>query len=168
MSIGEPKPSIEGISLREYIDTRFEHILLYDKESHELRDKAIEARFKSLENAVELAREVLGTRLETTNEWRKTVDDILKTAVTQDTYNGAVGRLQLDIIEAKAIAAGLLRQEEFERVIDNLEKDIHELQLSRATLAGKAEQSTVNVFMIITIIGMLMSAINILYMFFGK
>ena len=160
--------STDKISLREYIDTRLEHILTYDKETHELRDSAIEARFKSLESAVELAREVLSTRLETTNEWRKTVDDILKTAVTQDTYNGAVGRLQLDIIEAKALYAEMLKRDEFLRAVERLEKDIHELQLSRASLAGKAEQSTVNTYMIITIVGMLMSMVSILYMFLGK
>jgi hypothetical protein len=49
-----------------------------------------------------------------------------------------------------------------------LEKSIHDLELSKAILEGKANQSTVNISMFISVISILLAAITLIIHLFGK
>lgn len=105
------------------------------------------AQFASQEKAVQTALQANKERFESTNEWRKTVEDIIKTSTT--------------LAEFRSFKDSIAS--------DNKKRDgeIESLKLSRAELEGKASQSQVSIAMIIGVIGIIMGVINIVIRLVG-
>ena len=104
-------------------------------------EKYFETKFTALEKATTLAANTMDKRLDTMNELRSQLKDE-RLDYTQKT--------------------------EIEPVISRMGKDIHELQLSRAELAGKASQKSVNVIQLIAVLGLVLALINILMTLMSK
>ena len=128
----------EGIPLRDYVDR-----LLFEFE------KRINQRFDDLEknlkraagdqkDALELARETINTRLAGMNEFRDTLKDQAGTFVTRAELVSTMGSLQ---------------------------ESINSLKESRATLEGKASQSSVNIGYVASGLALLIALVSCILKF---
>jgi hypothetical protein len=97
-------------------------------------DKRLDDKFRSIQDAVETALAANEKRLDGMNEFRNTLTDQNRTFVTKVEFSGLK-----DLINNK---------------FDDLENAIKEIQISDATLAGKASQSAVIIAYLISIIGL--------------
>ena len=93
-----------------------------------------EARFQSVERAVDVASKQMEKRLEGMNEFRDSLKDQTSRFFTREEFHGAHNPII---------------------------KDIEELKLSRAALEGKASQKSVNVAYAISAIGIVISIVSL-------
>lgn len=105
-----------------------------------LRDY-MESKFVALEKALDLAYRQMETRLEGMNEFRQSLRDQSQTFVIRSEFGVFKEKVDLDL--------------------NNICKEIKDLQLSRAELSGKATQNSVNNTMIIAIIGLVIGILGI-------
>jgi hypothetical protein len=103
------------------------------------REKQLQLHFRNSENALILSKLELDKRLNELNN--------LRTEYTKDRTNDN---------------HSFLRQETFYDKMTSLDKDIKDLQLSKASLEGKASQQSVTRVTIISLAGLFISLIGIL------
>jgi len=92
----------------------------------------VESRFTSIEEAIKVALVAMDKRLDSMNEIRETMRDQASKFPT---------RAELEI------------------QLSNIGKDVRELQNSRSYLAGRASQSSVNLALLISIIGIILGIV---------
>ena len=116
------------------------------KEYFEMRfdnmENALDARFMSQEKAISVATQASDRRLEGMNEFR----DSLKDQATTFATKSELCKLE-DIITIK---------------LDNINKSIQKIEISDATLAGKASQAQVNIAYLISAVGIIIGILNAL------
>lgn len=101
----------------------------------EERKQQFNNRFEAMDKAVSTATSSLDKRLDTMNEFRNTLKDQNATFLTKTEYDN--------------------RHTE-------LSKQIEDLKLSRAEMAGKASQSSVNLAYAVTGIGLIISIVSLI------
>lgn len=112
----------DGVTLKEYMN-----------EKCNLHMREVVEKFKSSENALNLARESMEKRLDTMNEFR----DALKDA-----------------------SASFMRKEEYESKHALLQNQVDDLRMFKSALDAKANQSAVNIAFLISVLGLLMGIIS--------
>ena len=103
--------------------------------------ETIEAMLDKADEATKLARENLEVRLESLNEWRQQ---------SKDRERDFLARTEFDVRHEKVC------------------EDVRSLRESRAELAGKASQKSVTLVTVLTVVGLLLSAIAIIVALLGK
>lgn len=100
----------------------------------EAMQNTFSARMNAMEKATTVAAGLMDKRLEAMNEFRNTLKDQ---------------------------ASQFLTQAEFDAQHQRVLEDIRMLRESKATLDGKASQQSVNISLIIAVVGMIMGMINV-------
>jgi uncharacterized protein YhaN len=100
-----------------------------------------------MDKAMEKSEDRLDIRLESMNEWRSQMKDQTSTFITKNEVLLSIGSLSARIEE--------------------LSKAIHELEIDRAKLEGKADQKSLMYTAIASAIGLLLSAISLILKFGG-
>ena len=103
--------------------------------------ETIKAMLDKADEATRLARENLEVRLESLNEWRQQ---------SKDRERDFLARTEFDVRHEKVC------------------EDVRSLRESRAELAGKASQKSVTLVTVLTVVGLLLSAIAIIVALLGK
>jgi len=94
----------------------------------------IDVRLVSIEDATVLARTTINTRLDAMNEFRGALKDVQNRYVTR---------------------------EEFAAIVQRFRVDIDDLKKYRATMEGKASQSSVNTVLFFSVAGLALAAVSI-------
>ena len=110
-------------------------------------DKRHAERINALEKAIVVARESMEKRLEQMNEWRAQLSENERSYLPRTEFQAHHAKLEGDL----------------QKAIDSFNDDIRSLRESRATLEGKASQSSVNLAMIIAIIGIAISGLTLIF-----
>lgn len=95
----------------------------------------------SIEKASNLQRQTLEARLSLLNEYKQMADARDQTFITKVQFSEVIARLEV--------------------CIDNLEKNVDSLQITRALVEGKASQSQVMIVTAISIVGLLIGLAGI-------
>ena len=122
-----------GVSWEKYVDTRFASFETQLTSRIDALSETVGIRFAALDKAVGLAAAEIRERFATTNEWRQTVTDIQATNVSRREF--------LAQMETLATQVGTLRE-------------------WKAEMKGKAEQSTVNIALVIACLGIVISLVK--------
>ena len=101
---------------------------------NELREY-VDIRLQSIEQATTLARSSMNLRLDSMNEFRDALKDAASRQVTR---------------------------EELAVIVDRFRTDIDELKQYRATMDGKASQSSVNITLVIAVLSLALGAVKLL------
>jgi len=109
--------------------------------------KTLDERFKAQEKANDLQQEMSNKKFEQQNEWRGAFTDREKAFITRADHEALV--LLLNTKE------------------DALKKDIKSLEITRATLDGKASQSQLNLTFAFTFVSLILGIIGIILGFYG-
>ena len=133
----------QDISIKEHYDEMIAQVC----RTMDARFDTLDERFRSQEKALGLQQEMNEKRFQAQNEWRGAMNDREKTYITR--------------LDHEALVLLLNTKEEA------LIKDIKSLEITRATLDGKANQSQLNITLIFAILGSLMSIIGIIMGFYG-
>jgi len=123
------------IELKEYIDLRFKEL-----------EKRINIQFEQITKSTALSLVQLNDRFANTNEWRNALNDII------------VGSAKAKDVESNI----KLIRDEFVSITSVIRDDVQGLQLSRATLEGKASQSSVVIGYVISTLGIMIGIVNVL------
>ena len=123
------------IELKEYIDLRFKEL-----------EKRINIQFEQITKSTALSLVQLNDRFANTNEWRNALNDII------------VGSAKAKDVESNI----KLIRDEFVSITSVIRYDVQGLQLSRATLEGKASQSSVVIGYLISTLGIMIGIVNVL------
>ena len=102
-----------------------------------LRELMLE-KFSALKDSMELSRQSMEKRLEGMNEFREALKDQTAKFITRN---------------------------EHEAMMNNYNKDIRELRESRAMLEGKANQSSLNIVLGVSLVAILISIIDLIIRF---
>lgn len=100
-----------------------------------------QVQIKNIKQSVKVAYASMDKRLEGMNEFRKQINDQSGKFITREAF------------DAKH---------------DAMEKEIKELQLSKANLEGKASQNSVNIALAVACVGILIGIVNIFVIFYKK
>ena len=100
-----------------------------------------DSRLQSIEDAIGVARLAMETRLAGMNEFRESL---------RDQTNRSMSR------------------EEYQAAHDRVKEDIQSLRESRAELAGKASQMSVNISLLISILGLVTSLVSVTLLLIHK
>lgn len=98
-------------------------------------DKRIDIQFNQVKESTSLSLAQLDNRFDNTNEWRTTVTDLIATFATKD------------VLDSK---------------INSVNENIKSLELTRASLEGKASQNLVNLNIAISTIALVIGIINMI------
>ena len=98
-------------------------------------NKRIDIQFNQIKESTSLSLAQLDNRFDNTNEWRNTVSDMMATFATKD------------VLDSKT---------------NSLNEDIKSLELTRASLEGKASQNLVNLNVAIATIALVIGIINMI------
>jgi len=120
-----------------------------------LRDY-IDTRFAAVDKASNLALGTLETRLTSMNEFRGELKDQATTFAT---------KTEVQLLRDAAFTH--VTKAEFIIWKDRIDEDIRSLRESRSLLEGKASQSSVNISLLIGIIGLILAFVSIILRFFG-
>ena len=120
-----------------------------------LRDY-IDTRFIVVDKASHLALATLETRLASMNEFRGELKDQATTFAT---------KTEVQLLRDAAFTH--ITKTEFMIWKDRVDEDIRSLRESRSLLEGKASQSSVNISLLIGIIGLILAFVSIILRFFG-
>jgi hypothetical protein len=148
--------SPEYISLREY----FEALLLAE-------DRAIDTRLKAMDKATDAARQTMELRLNSMNEFRDTLRDQAMQFITKAEYHQAMDRLNLDLDIMRDQSKIYFTRPEHELFLQRVEADIRILRESKATLEGKANQSSMNVALVMSAMGLILAILGLLLKMVG-
>jgi len=139
----------QNVSLKEYFDMRISDIYKFMSAAEKAHDenadevqKSLDAHFDFQEKAIKVAADASDKRLEGMNEFRATLTDQSKTFVTTEKFDSF--------------------KEYVDTKIDQLKVDIQKIEISDATLSGKASQSQVVLAYIFTGIGALIGIISLI------
>jgi chromosome segregation ATPase len=150
------------VSLREYLESRIESVkesIHAAERAHDVHQteitKSLEARFDSIEEAVKVALEANEKRLDSMNEWRGTIEDLNKTFITKNDHDNLVNMVDKDI-------------EGVQKDIVNLRSLIESLNITRATLDGKASQTQLNINFLFTLFAFIVGLAGLILGFFGR
>jgi hypothetical protein len=153
--------SNENISLKEFIEEKF----LDHRGIDDVKFLGLETQFNikvaALEKATIVASAAMEKRLEGMNEFRDQLRDQTVTFVTKPEYVQQINRITEDIKGLQENKSQLIGRSEHDNMLVKLNDDIRILRESKANLEGKASQSAVNVAMIISIIGIILSIVGI-------
>ena len=94
----------------------------------------LESRIQAVEKGIEVANRSMQERLSGMNEFRETLKDQASRFVTRN---------------------------ELDTKLDDVNKQLKDLQLSKAELSGKASQTQANIILVLSILGLVMSAISL-------
>jgi hypothetical protein len=124
----------------------------------------IEQRIDALEQAVVLAARQMESRLESMNEFRQSLRDQSALSVTRTEYSAMASRLSDDIANLKDATAQEIKnlREQTRDYITRTDyvkiaEDIKMLRESKALLEGKASQQSVNIALILAVIGIIIA-----------
>ena len=133
-------------SVTDRLDTALVSIDRATEKAVETVDRQNTIALNAVSKANELAAAQLEKRLETMNEFRGQLKDQAATFITRNEHNVLIKDI-----------SGKVDCSEFERQV----KEIESLRLSRAEMAGKANQSSVNISYLIAVIGIIISIISV-------
>jgi predicted sugar kinase len=179
---------IAGITLREHFDDKFvEHRVVDDARFKGLEDQ-LNFKISSLDKATTVAAGLMEKRLESMNEFRAQLKDQAGTFVPRLEYESQQHRVDEDVRvlrETKAsseVSAAMLEKRlesmnefrlqlkdqagtfytkgEHEVYMSSVEKDLRMLRESKATLEGKASQTSVTVALIISGLGLIAGLVS--------
>lgn len=120
-----PPHSLEYVSLKEYIQSQIE----------------------ALEKTMEKNCQIADKRMDSLNELRTMLQDVMGTLLTKAEFN--------------------IYRERIEEDKERIQEDIRSLRESRALLEGKASQSSVTISLIIGVSGLMLGLITLLVKIFG-
>ena len=147
------------VNLHKYLDEKFSAI----RESVEIRFVAAreqaQANAKFHDEALKLAAAVANEKYSTLNQLRREV-------VTDREQYARIGDIA-NLRERMEREVTLLRETRA-TIVHNIEEQISDLQISRATLAGKASQNSVVVAWAMSGLGLLLGFISLLHVLWGK
>jgi len=123
----------ESVNLRDYFETILKEFREDYKDKIDSLDKKVELRFNMKDQALDTAYKSMDTRLQGMNEFRASLSDASKTFLTRDMYDAKHELLQ---------------------------KQVDDLRMNQANLAGKASASSVWVSYLFTGVALLMSLIH--------
>ena len=132
-----------------------------NNEAVSLRDY-FEAKLEAVENATNLARIAMETRLQGMNEFRDSLRDQAAKFLPREEYE--ISRCQM-VEELKGLRRDVTKyitREEYESSHLRVEKDVQYLRESKASLEGKASQGAVYVAYILAVISMFIAAFSLL------
>ena len=135
------------ITLREYFETKMNHL-----------GEELSFKIAALKESTTIAKIANDERLERMNEFRDTLKDQAGTFVTMNEV-----KLNMQKIDSQLVN---IRNEYCLR-FDKVETDLRSLRESRAELRGKADQSQVNISLLIGVIGIIFGIIGIIKGFVG-
>ena len=127
-----------AVSLKEHYDELIDQVC----KTVEQKFNTLDERFRSQEKALELQQEINDKRFEGQNEWRGAMSDREKAYITR--------------VDHEALILLLNTKE------DALLKDIKSLEITRATLDGKASQSQLNITFAFAMAGVVFTLIGLL------
>jgi hypothetical protein len=127
-----------AVSLKEHYDELIDQVCKTVSE----RFNTLDERFKAQERALDLQQEITEKKFESQNEWRGAMNDREKAYITRQDHDALI--LLLNTKE------------------DALVKDIKSLELTRATIDGKASQSQLNITFVFVIIGFIFTMLGLL------
>jgi len=153
----------ESVSLRDYMDSQFAHITELVKTSHSYTD----IKFAAIEKAVILANAANEKRLDSVNEFRSQLDDQAKTFITRSELNAMLSGITSDIKILRDSSHTFIGRQEHDNMLTRIDANIAELQKSKAFLEGKASQSSVNIAMLMSAMGLLTAILSLLLRFAG-
>ena len=133
---------MQEINLKEYLDSKI----------HSLHSE-INVKIESLKDATTLARTTMDERLARMNEFRDTLRDQNATFVTREEHNALIKSIDDKFF---------LVTSELNSKLDKIEDNLRILNESKAKLEGKADQSQVNIALIISIVSIMIGIIGFL------
>lgn len=120
-----------------------------------------ETKIQALENATTVAAIGMEKRLEGMNEFRNQLKDQTSTFITRLEVVSSHERMNRDIKDLQDNRNVYIPRIEYESQHKLLTDDIRVLRESKATIEGKASQSSTNIATIIAIIGVLLALLSI-------
>ena len=132
-----------AVTLKDYYDELMDQLCKTMEAKFDLMDE----RFRSQERALELQMDANNKKFEQQNEWRGAMNDREKAYITRQDHDALV--LLLNTKE------------------ENLKKDIKSLEITRATLDGKANQSQVTTNFLLAAAGLIIAIVSLVLGFFG-
>jgi hypothetical protein len=109
--------------------------------------KTLDERFKAQEKAAILQEQINEKKFDSQNEWRGAMNDREKAYITRQDHDALIA-----LLNAKE---------------DMLKKDIKSLEITRATLDGKASQNQLNITFAFTFISLMLAIVGIIMGFYG-
>jgi hypothetical protein len=146
--------TMNEITLREFFDTRIRE-----------QEAQFNIKISALEKAIIVAATAMEKRLEGMNEFRDQLRDQTGTFVTKPEYGQQMLRVNDDIKSLSDIKAQFIGRPEHDGMFVKLNDDIRVLRESKANLEGKASQSSVNIAMIIAVVGIILGIVGIVNRF---
>lgn len=121
--------------------------------------KGIDDKFTASSDAASLARQTNAQKFETVNEWRTTYSDLVEHKVDRNEYNESHRRLEDGLARTEASLQAQIKTTagNFEKDHEGVAANLNQLNLSEATLAGKASQKYVTISMIFSCLTILIS-----------
>lgn len=156
----------DGVSLKDYID----EINAAHCAKCVVCRRGIEDEFASSSAAAILARQTNDKKFETVNEWRGAYADLVDHKIDRNEYNESHKRLEDNLLRTETSLQSQIKTtaENFERDHKETARNLNQLNLSEATLAGKASQRAVTVAMIFSCLTMLISIIALIVVLVAK
>ena len=147
----------DDITLREYIE---QQIALHESRNVE--------RFAAWDKALSIAQTAQTDYNQRTNEFRSSLADLSKLMITRAEGDVAARTIEEKIAALQSLTEfnraeieQRLRRDDYDKRHDLLVDQIKNLDLSRATLAGKADQSAVTSATLLAGIGILLAAVGL-------
>lgn len=147
--------------LYKYIDRLVASIYQYIDKIQEIFDVRMEALEKAalsaaanIEKAITLANASSNIRLNIMNEFRATIDDYVKGLVTRLEFSAHVKQIEQILEEIKLRLTNTVTRDELDGFKKQINSDVKSLEISRATLDGKASQQTMLITLLIAVVGM--------------
>jgi hypothetical protein len=127
---------------------------------HAVEDK-VEMTFKLNAIAIDKAERLMGDRLAGMNEFRDALKDQTKSLLPKSEHDAVSARQDEAIDRLQSNIPQLVTRNEHSEMMTRIEKQIRDLELSKALLEGKASQTSVNVSLAIGLIGLLIGIFSI-------
>jgi hypothetical protein len=178
----------ESITLRDHFDEKFDEHRQMDDARFLAVENQLNIKIAAVERATTVAAGLMEKRLESMNEFRAQLKDQAATFVPRSEYDSVQHRIDEDVRilrETKAsseVSAAMLEKRlesmnefrlqlkdqagtfytkgEHEIYMVSVEKDLRMLRESKATLEGKASQTSVNVALIISVLGLVAALVS--------
>lgn len=164
----------DGVDIKDLFDAKCENILSLinanDKNYNQRFENVIQATQSALsaaDRAVNKAESATERRFESVNEFRQTLSDQAAKFIIRSEFDLVVDRLEQDIKNLMITRGEMVATKTYDAAHSDLQKQVDELRLSRATLEGKASQESVNqvstralLSMILAVIGTVISVVG--------
>jgi hypothetical protein len=136
----------DGVSLKEFMCERCDM-------AREGCNRVMITRFDSLDKALELRERVENEKFDKTNEWRATVGDVIDKKIDRTEYNEAHLRLE----QRMDYKIGSVEEK-----LDTLIESVNAINISSATLEGKASQKQMTLALAISFSALLLTLSGII------